>query len=286
MRSTELQRRALVVAPVGGLIGAAVLVLTLAFLAGCGGEPEYREVAEDVLVMDVRRGAGPEAAAGDIVSVHYEGWLYDPASGTPGEQFDSSRDRGEPLTFVLGSGRMIPGWEAGLEGLAVGGRRRLIIPPRMGYGARGAPPAIPPDATLLFEVELLAKPQVEKTLVQSGVGRPARKGDSVTVHYVGWVDSSGTLDAPFDDSRERQAPFTFTLGDEQVIPGWEQGLVGMRPGERTRLRIPPELGYGTRGWRSAGREVIPPDATLVFEVELLEIRPSGADSGVVAQPAP
>lgn len=100
--------------------------------------------------QDVAEGDGAEARAGDTVSVHYSGWLTD------GSPFDSSRDRGMPLTFQLGAGRVIAGWDEGVAGMKVGGCRKLIIPAQLGYGARGAPPVIPPNATLVFDVELLS----------------------------------------------------------------------------------------------------------------------------------
>jgi FKBP-type peptidyl-prolyl cis-trans isomerase len=105
---------------------------------------------------DVKQGHGTEAQAGKTVVVHYTGWLYDPAQpGGKGKKFDSSRDRGEPFAFPLGAGRVIRGWDEGVAGMKVGGERTLVIPPAMGYGARGAGGVIPPNATLLFDVELL-----------------------------------------------------------------------------------------------------------------------------------
>ena len=111
-----------------------------------------------VLVTDLVPGVGEEALPGKIVIVHYTGWLYDPAAKDQrGRKFDSSRDRGQPLSFPLGAGRVIRGWEQGLPGMKVGGMRRLVIPPSLAYGARGAGNGvIPPNATLLFDVELLA----------------------------------------------------------------------------------------------------------------------------------
>lgn len=102
---------------------------------------------------DTTVGSGPEAAAGHRVSVHYTGWLY--ADGKAGKKFDSSKDRGEPFRFALGAGQVIAGWDEGVQGMKVGGTRRLVIPAELGYGARGAGGVIPPNATLLFEVELL-----------------------------------------------------------------------------------------------------------------------------------
>ena len=103
---------------------------------------------------DTIAGSGAEAAKGNLVSVHYTGWLY--TSGTAGAQFDSSKDRGQPFKFSLGGGQVIRGWDEGVAGMKVGGTRRLVIPPEMGYGARGAGGVIPPNATLLFEIELLS----------------------------------------------------------------------------------------------------------------------------------
>lgn len=99
-------------------------------------------------------GSGSVATAGQRVSVHYTGWLY--SNGEQGGKFDSSKDRGQPFVFPLGAGHVIKGWDEGVQGMAVGGTRRLVIPPALGYGARGAGGVIPPNATLLFEVELLA----------------------------------------------------------------------------------------------------------------------------------
>lgn len=98
---------------------------------------------------DLQVGDGQEAKSGDVVKVHYTGTLTD------GTVFDSSKDRGQPFTFTLGAGQVIQGWDLGFEGMRVGGRRKLTIPPELGYGERGVPGAIPANATLVFEVELL-----------------------------------------------------------------------------------------------------------------------------------
>ena len=105
--------------------------------------------ASGLIYEDTIEGNGAEAKAGHFVTVHYTGWL------TNGSKFDSSKDRGEPFSFPLGAGHVIRGWDEGVAGMKVGGTRRLIIPPQLGYGARGAGGVIPGNATLLFEVELL-----------------------------------------------------------------------------------------------------------------------------------
>ncbi len=101
-------------------------------------------------------GSGTPAQAGQRVTVHYTGWLHEPgAEGGRGRKFDSSKDRNDPFVFPLGAGHVIGGWDEGVQGMQVGGTRTLLIPPQLGYGARGAGGVIPPNATLVFEVELL-----------------------------------------------------------------------------------------------------------------------------------
>jgi len=110
----------------------------------------------ELIKTDNKVGEGDLATSGKMVTVHYTGWLYDKAApGHKGKKFDSSRDRNEPFDFPLGAGRVIKGWDQGVEGMKVGGQRTLVIPAHLGYGARGAGGAIPPNATLVFDVELL-----------------------------------------------------------------------------------------------------------------------------------
>ena len=107
-------------------------------------------------MTDTRIGTGAEATPGQHITVHYTGWLFDEAApDKKGRKFDSSRDRGDPFAFELGAGRVIKGWDEGVAGMKIGGQRTLVIPADLGYGARGAGNAIPPNSVLVFDVELL-----------------------------------------------------------------------------------------------------------------------------------
>ena len=139
-------------------LAALLLLLPTLLLAACEGPdsvPPGGGVAE-LQRIDERVGTGATATAGSDVTVHYTGWLYDErAPDRRGTQFDSSRNRNEPFTFLLGAGQVIRGWDDGVAGMRVGGRRTLLIPSGYGYGRRGAGGVIPPNASLVFEVELL-----------------------------------------------------------------------------------------------------------------------------------
>jgi FKBP-type peptidyl-prolyl cis-trans isomerase FkpA len=144
------------------IFASALLVATLA-ISGCKADSKsstkenaMTQNITDLIKKDTVVGEGREAEPGFNVTVHYTGWLYDPSKADgKGTKFDSSVDRHEPFVFFLGAGQVIQGWDQGFEGMKVGGKRTLIIPPEMGYGAYGAGGVIPPNATLLFEVELL-----------------------------------------------------------------------------------------------------------------------------------
>ncbi len=143
--------------------------LLLALCAGCKAESAANSTQvttkestamtkniTELVKKDTVIGTGREAEAGLNVTVHYTGWLYDPSKADgKGKKFDSSVDRGDPFNFSLGAGQVIQGWDQGFAGMKIGGKRTLIIPAEMGYGARGAGGVIPPNATLIFDVELL-----------------------------------------------------------------------------------------------------------------------------------
>jgi peptidylprolyl isomerase len=233
-------------------------------------------VTESGLIYTIHRaGEGERAASGKMVLVHYSGRLQD---GTP---FDNSYDRGEPFKFNLGAGQVIKGWDEGIALLNVGDSATLVIPPNLGYGSKTVG-TIPPNSTLIFTVELVAvmtpaqpydvsgKDTVE---IEEGLkiiylnrnedGVKAQSGMNVTVHYSGYFKNW----KKFDSSVDRGDPFRFPLGQGRVIKGWDLGIAQMRTGEKARLIISPEMGYGERGYAT-----IPGNATLFFDVELIEAR--------------
>lgn len=240
----------------------------------------------------IETGEGRTATAEDYVTVHYAGRLID------GHEFDSSYKRGEPATFP--AGRLIKGWTEALTMMKAGDKWELVIPAEIGYGEHGAGGVIPGDATLVFDVELLAiksekemKAEAEAAakafqaeqqgfldengkkdgvtttesglqyrVIESGHGdKHPTASSQVTVHYAGTlIDGS-----EFDSSYKRGTPASFPLNG--VIGGWTEGVQLMKAGDKFEFFIPYHLGYGARG---SGRN-IPPFATLVFTVELISI---------------
>ena len=239
---------------------------------------KWRDVAKGLKVYDEKAGTGKPAMVGATLKTHYTGWLLS------GRKFGSSKDYGKPLEVVLGNGKLIKGWEQGLDGMREGGVRWLRVAPAMGYGAT-AYTMIPSNSTLIFRVELVesevdsavvanmdffpdtttltlvnGSDGLRYAIVKPGEGEPAKSGSTVRVHYTGWLVNG----YKFDSSRDRNQEFSFRLGSGRVIPGWEQGVAGMLPGEKRILIVPPGLGYGAR---AAGP--IPGGSTLIFAVEYL-----------------
>jgi peptidylprolyl isomerase len=256
----------------------AVLALTV---IACGPDIKERPTTtESGLQYEViEPGEGPAPEPGDVVSIHYSATLED------GTEIDDTYERGEPATFVLGEGIVIAGWDEGVALMHEGEKAKLVIPPELAFGDQGgAAGLIPPNSTLIFEVELVSiqagAPDVPTTVEEAdyvttesglkyhdfvvGEGPSPETGQTVTVHYTGWLED-GTK---FDSSLDRGQPFTFTIGMRQVIAGWDEGVATMKVGGKRQLVIPSELGYGEQG---AGA-VIPPNATLIFEVELLDVQ--------------
>jgi peptidylprolyl isomerase len=220
---------------------------------------------------DDKEGEGEPPDTGQFCDVHYTGWLWE--NGKKSEKpFDSSVERGEPFSFHVGKDEVIKGWDEGVATMKVGGKRELWIPPDLGYGERGAGGVIPPNATLYFEVELLARWEktesgLEYRDLKEGKGAKPDSGQKCQVHYTGWLWERAGKGKKFDSSVGGE-PFEFAVGNGDVIKGWDEGVATMKVGGKRRLLIPAKLGYGARGYPPA----IPPDKTLLFDVELVKVK--------------
>jgi peptidylprolyl isomerase len=137
----------------GRVLLALVLFAAAATQASAQTQGKTMTTPSGLQITDTKVGTGAQPQTGQTCVMHYTGWLYD--NGTKGAKFDSSLDRGEPFEFAIGQGQVIKGWDEGVDTMKVGGKRTLVIPPQLGYGARGAGGVIPPNATLIFDVELL-----------------------------------------------------------------------------------------------------------------------------------
>lgn len=210
-------------------------------------------------IKDVVAGKGQAAQPFDVVTVDYTGTLTD------GTKFDSSVGK-QPFTFLLGGGQVIKGWDQGIVGMKVGGRRLLTIPPSLGYGPVANGP-IPANATLKFDVTLHKIERAKVTTEKAGSGPGAKPGDVVEVHYTGTLEDGKKFDSSHD--HKPPEPLMIAVGRTGLIPGFTQALIGIRKGEVRKVVIPPSLGYG-----SAGRPpVIPANSTLIFTIEAVSVRP-------------
>ena len=193
---------------------------------------------------DTKEGEGEVPAVGQNCVVHYTGWLWE--NDAKGKQFDSSVKRGEPFSFHLGEREVIQGWDEGVSTMKVGGKRELIIPADLAYGERGAGGVIPPNATLMFEVELreLGKKwqKTESGLEiaddKEGTGAKPKTGQTCVMHYTGWLWQNGAKGKKFDSSLNRREPFPFTIGVGEVIKGWDEGVATMKVGGKRKIAHP------------------------------------------------
>lgn len=232
-----------------------------------------------IMVVDGKK-ATDKPTKGATVKVHYTGYFED------GKVFDSSVKRGEPISFQLGKGMVIKGWDEGIALLKVGDKARLLIPYQLAYGEAGRAPVIPEKANLIFDVELVAftpeiKPVAFNTKGKDTLSTPsglkyivvsegkkdgvkAQAGNTVSVHYTGYFEDGNI----FDSSVQRGEPISFPLGQGRVIKGWDEGIALMKTGDKLRLLIPYQLAYGEQGYPGA----IPPKSNLVFDVELINVQ--------------
>ncbi|XP_072105738.1 peptidyl-prolyl cis-trans isomerase FKBP10-like [Mobula birostris] len=204
-----------------------------------------------------------EVQTGDFIRYHYNGTFAN------GNQFDSSYDRKSTFNVLVGKGRLIPGMDKALLGMCVNERRRIVIPPHLGYGSQGVDKVIPPDSTLYFDVVLHDiwnandKVRTRTTYRPAACNRTVQNTDYVRYHYNGTL-LNGTL---FDSSHSRLKTYNTYVGIGWLIKGMEEGLLGMCVGERRVITIPPFLAYGETGYG----EEIPPQASLVFDTLLLDL---------------
>lgn len=275
------------------LLFVLVAVLTVA-LIGCNKGPEIKTLESGLQYLDDSLGTGREAKAGDLVSIHFKGWMV--PKDTAGELFSDwsideskkmlslgdSKMRNQPIKFVLNTGSFIKGTDEGIVGMKAGGMRTMIIPSKLAYGEAGVG-FVPPNTDLKVVVELLEVKDkgvakmwdVDSTLfkttasgvkyavISDGDGPTIEAGKVITVHYSGYLQD-GTL---FDSSVERDEPIQFVVGQGQVIPGWDEGLQLLKKGDKARFIIPPQLGYG-----EMALEKIPANSTLIFDTEIVDVK--------------
>ncbi len=266
-------------------------------LTACGGGGSKTVDTTPVVVQpafqstDTVVGTGTVAANGDLLVVNYVGYLYDATkTDLKGAKIDSSVDRNVPFPFTLGVGQVLPGWDQGLPGMKVGGKRTLVLPASLAYGANSKDAvaavgsntyaAIPANSPLVFDIELVSvttatvpvvvQPPttlvIKDTLV--GTGAAAAAGKTVTVHYTGWLYDGTRVDFKgyqFDTNQAPTTPFSFVVG-QGTIAGFAQGVTGMLVGGKRTITIPPSLGYG-----AVANGAIPANSTLIFDLELLSV---------------
>jgi FKBP-type peptidyl-prolyl cis-trans isomerase len=277
-----------------------ILACTVVLLTGCSKKSNVVSKSNGLEYVDDTVGTGRNAELGDLVSIRFTAWMIKDSSGDLYSDWskDSTKKKeligatspsGKPFKFLLNDkSGFIKGSTDGIVGMKVGGTRTIIIPSEIAYGKIGYGP-IPPNTKLKTVVQLIdAKKPVEAKLwdidstkyiklkdgleyaiVQQGTGPKADSGDIIVVNYSGYL---GKDSSKFDSSVERDEPITFKLGTHTVMRGWEEGFRLFNKGTKARLIIPPSLGYGDRPMR-----IIPANSTLIFDVELLDIK-SGAGS--------
>lgn len=256
-------------------------------LAACGGgggdagtpinqDPNGWSGVTALKTTDTTVGTGAAADTGKPVTVTYTGWLYDArAANTKGTQFDSNVGK-DPLYLVVGAGNVIPGFDQGTQGMKVGGKRTVTMPASLAYGSTGAGTVIPPNAALVFDIELTAVDPngwLNVTALKTqdtvaGTGASADAGKTATVTYTLWLYDARVASTKGLQMEANTAGYTFKLGGGNVIAGFDQGITGMKVGGKRTITIPASLGYGNRG-DSSGK--IPGGAVLVFDVQLTAV---------------
>ncbi len=269
-----------------------ITAFAVAAFTGCSNDSEIKTTESGLQYFDETVGEGRDAKVGDLISINFKGWIVKDSTNLftdwtkdstrlPYLIGDSYR-QGQIVKFVLGEDAFIRGTDEGIVGMKPNGKRMIVIPSERAYGEKGVGP-VPPNSDLKVLIELLDVKDhivaelwdVDQTklnttesglmyfIVDQGDGDFAMDGNVVTVHYSGFL-KDGTK---FDSSVERDEPFTFVIGNKQVIAGWDEGIRLLKKGGKARFVIPPSLGYGDI---TAGK--IPPSSTLIFDVELLDVK--------------
>ena len=282
-------------------IAAAVCA---AVLTACGGGGDKTPVIPVVVqpaykLTETATGTGRAAAAGDLVTFKYTGYLYDSTkSDFKGDKIESSVDLGSTYTATVGVGAMLAGWDQSLLGMQAGTKRTAILPANLAYGANTRKEqtingidyaAITANAPLVYDFEMVfVSPQVTipnqpaptvltTTDLVIGTGTAVVSGKTVTVRYTGWLydgTRSNFKGAKFDDNQTATSPLSTTVGGTDTIPGFNTGIIGMQVGGTRTVIIPPSLGYGATA--QAGNTTygvaIPANSTLVFDITLISIQ--------------
>ncbi len=239
-------------------------------------ESEFTVTESGLKYAVIQEGDGEMPQDGGLITVHFAGWLED------GTSIGNTKLNGQPVPFTIGRGDIMEGWDEAIFLMQVGEIAQFYIPPELAFGDEGSGGVIPPGATLIFEFELIdvqepppppavvdeadftiTETGLQIAVLEAGDGGIPEVGQTVSVNYRGWLEDGTQFDASYD----RGTPFEFILGTGSVIPGWDEGVALMQVGETVQLIIPGDLAYGELGSGS-----IPPNATLIFEVELLEIK--------------
>lgn len=268
-----------------------VLVL-LMLIAGCSRKPEVVTLKSGLQYADDTVGTGRQAKLGDLVTVNFSAWIikdskdlfsdWNKDSSKINTLIGTTKYRSVPVKFILSPNAFIKGSEEGIAGMKAGGTRTIVIPSELAYGKRGIGP-IPPNTNIKVQVQLVSaklpanaqewaidSTQIKTTkdglkyeILKAGTGPNAADGNIVTVNYSGYFMNG----KKFDSSVDRDQPIQFKVGMHSVIPGWEEGIKLLNKGAKARFIIPPSLGYGDKQ-----NGIIPPNSTLIFDVEVLDIK--------------
>lgn len=269
-----------------------IVLFSVVFMFGCVKAPEGVKLKSGLTYKDDKVGTGVEAKNGDMVEINFKVWIVKDSSNLFSDWSADSTKKLEciadsylmhqTLKYILGSDGFIKGSDEGVIGMKTGGTRTIIVPSELAYGKEGAGP-IPPNTSLKAVIELVSTKKVpvvkmwdvdstlfkttatglKYAIIKDGEGKLIEKGNTVSVHYSGFL----TNGFKFDSSVEREEPITFPAGMQQVIPGWDEGLLLLKKGSKARFIIPPALAYGEK---DLGK--IPPNSTLIFDVEIVDVK--------------